>query len=135
MSQEIATSGISLHCIPAIKILFFLSAFCLCLGLSSCQSTNDRRLSKVQYELLENDSLQSIILLKDSVNKEQLNIVADSLFKLKKPTEDNFRVWFYYRSDWKGHIYYAGKFWAYDIMQHDYLPPKLDITGIKSSDK
>lgn len=98
--------------------------------------------SKINYELLVNDSLMAVVLLKEPLDKvidtSLLRIIADSLFKHKPLIKDRYSggygVRFYYRRDWKDNIYFAGTFYSYDIFSENFKTNKLDVTYITGND-
>jgi hypothetical protein len=98
----------------------------------------------LDYELMVNDNNKAIVLLKEPITQDlhpaKLNTIADSLYAERTPSaidpvRDQYHVWFYYRPDWKGHIYYAGKVWSYDVRTHQMEAYELDVTGITGNNE
>jgi hypothetical protein len=97
----------------------------------------------MKYEIIENTPAQSIVLIKEpvqnTIDSSRLSFIADSLYNNKaqniEPPNSWYRVWFYYRRDWKGKTYYAGKFWKYDYETRGLIAEKIDISGITGNDK
>ena len=114
--------------------LFLLGLLTHCSGSSGASSVN--------YKLAASDSSQAVVLLREPVSKDlsaaQLNRIADSLYDQRIPqadeVRDQYQVWFYYRPDWRGHIYYAGKQWYYDDKSHRMQSYPLDVTGITGNE-
>jgi hypothetical protein len=127
-----------------ITTLFIAGLFCSCS--TSQTGTNDNSMvnysSEINYELLVNDSLHSIVVLKEPLDKEidtsKLIIIADSLFKNKPHNSSiwqNYGVRFYYVKDWKGKVYYAKKEWLNTDKPDSLNAQPLDVTGITYNDK
>lgn len=97
----------------------------------------------LNYEVIGTAKAQTTVLIKEPIDKKidtaKLNIIADSLFTQNATPNPEvgqyYRVWFYYRRDWRGHTYFAGKFWQYDEKTAYYKPWKLDVMGITGDDK
>ena len=97
----------------------------------------------LHYELLANENSHAVVLIKEPVDVDvspsALDSVADSLYAERTPSEekvmDVYQVMFYYRQDWQGHIYYAGKVWLYDLNTHQMEPYPLDVTGITGNNQ
>jgi hypothetical protein len=97
----------------------------------------------LKYEVMDTAKAQTTVLLQDPIDKEidtaKLDAIADSLFAQNASPNPEvgqyYRVWFYYRRDWRGHPYFAGKFWQYDEKTAYYKPWSLDVMGITGNDK
>lgn len=134
------------------------ASFFLMITINSCDQTNNQQhsvvytdsrtgnknnSSNVKYEILENTPAQAVVLIREpiyqTIDTSKLSTIADSLFNTKSPNIENpdcwYRVWFYYRGDWKGNVYYAGKFWRHDYKTQSLIPENLDVTGITGDER
>lgn len=113
---------------------YYLSLILLLFSLSFANCGSNQATSAADYRILDAGREFSIVLLNKDVTPHQMDIIADSLYRVSEHKKLNsYHVMFYFREDYKGHVCYADKLWYWN-KNMEIVKRELEVTGIKSSD-